>query len=146
MALALFAVITAGCGGTAQGARTTRLHYTIRVPENAADGAEVTVTVLGPAPRGMRLLLPPQGNRRQLVAFAADPARPDDPPAIAYRVTAPAPPHGGPGFACYRGFELLAQSAGLKPEGADSVVIEFQLAGNGQVVAPLAAIARDLGL
>jgi predicted metalloprotease with PDZ domain len=144
LALLTGAGALAGCGGKAHGTRATRLHYTITVPENAGGGAEVVVTVDGTAPRGMRLLLPPQGNRRQLVAFAPDPARPDDPPAIRYSVAAPASPHGGQGFACYRGFELLAQSAGVQPEGADSVVLEFVLAGEGQVVAPLAAIARDV--
>jgi predicted metalloprotease with PDZ domain len=91
----------------------------------------------------MRLLLPPRGNRRELVAFKSDAALPHEPMAISYDIAAPPAPHAGNGFACYRGFELLAQSAGVQPSKSDSVVLEFRLADNVQVVAPLAMLAND---
>src|SRR4029079_15157607 len=51
--------------------------------------------------------------------------------------------HGGVGFACYRGFELLAQPAGIDLSPADTIELEFRLLEGQELVAPLAALAAD---
>ncbi len=146
--VALFALlalaIAPGCGQVLPGKRGLRLHYTIALPENAGKGARVTVLATRNAAHALRLLLPPNGPRRLLQPLLRPENAPKGaPPSLTYRVVAPAEPHGGPGFACYRGFELLAQPAGVVLSPADSIVLEFRLGKGQSVVAPLAALAAD---
>ena len=144
-------LLGAGCGPLAPGGKSARLHYVITVDADAGAGAIVEVTATGAVPRGFRMLLPPQGRRRQLQPLLAQPA----PGAAAgdavsaaatvvrYRVAAPDQPHSGAGFACYRGFELLAQPAGMQPSKLDSITLEFRLPDGETVVAPLALLVND---
>jgi hypothetical protein len=134
----------AGCGPIALEPRALKLHYTIEVAPDAGSGATVTVETVRGAPRDFRVLLPPNGPRRDLVPLERAPgAAPSAPARMAYHVLAPDAPHGGPGFACYRGFELLAQPAGVDLTSRDSVVLDFRMTESQAVVAPLAALAAD---
>ncbi|MGH7725795.1 MAG: PDZ domain-containing protein [Candidatus Eiseniibacteriota bacterium] len=128
------------------GASALRLTYVVTIPEVAGNGAIVEVRVDGPPPRGFRMLLPPRGNRRELRALAPDSTTggdPKGPHVLRYTVRAPEAPHGGRSFACYRGFELLAQPAGVLSPDADSVVLEFRIPEHLSVVAPLSLLAAD---
>lgn len=138
-------LLGAGCGPFAPPERTARLHYVITVPAGAGDGAIVEVTATGAVPQGFRMLLPPQGRRRELHPLVATPPDADPPPQsrVRYLVAAPGEPHSGAGFACYRGFELLAQPAGVQPAEIDSITLEFRLADGVAMVAPLAVLAAD---
>jgi len=139
----VLAVIAAGCGQVLPGARGLRLHYIITVADDAGQGARITVESHG-GPKDLRLMLPPSGPRRLLEALVRPAgASKDTPPALSYHAIAPAAPHGGPGFACYRGFELLAQPAGVDLSPRDSITLEFRLHDGQSVVAPLAALAND---
>jgi predicted metalloprotease with PDZ domain len=142
--LALAVLLLPGCSGLPGASRPARLHYVITVDPGSA-GATVVVTASGSVPHGFRMLLPPQGRRRELHPLAAleegEVAVPGT--SVRYRVYAPGPPHSGAGFACYRGFELLAQPAGLQPSRLDSITLEFRLPAGQAVVAPLAILARD---
>jgi hypothetical protein len=117
----------------------------ITVPAEPGEGALVEVTATGAVPTGFRVLLPPRGRRRELHPLVATrPGAPADPAAVVrYRVAAPGDPHSGAGFACYRGFELLAQPAGVQPGKIDSITLEFRLPEGNAVVAPLALLAAD---
>ena len=147
VALALVAVIGPGCPTLSGGGRPARLHYVITVDPDAGRGATVVVTASGDVPSGFRVLLPPQGRRRELHPLAVAPKGEVAVPgtSVRYRVGAPVEPHSGPGFACYRGFELLAQPAGVQPARLDSITLEFRLADGEAVVAPLALLASDPG-
>jgi hypothetical protein len=139
VALALAAL--AGCGRVLPGSHGIRLHYVIAVAEDAGHGARVTVESQG---KPLRLLLPPKGPRRVLEPLARpEGAGKDSPLSLNYRVVAPESPHGGVGFACYRGFELLAQPAGIDLSPADTIVLEFRLLEGQELIAPLAALAAD---
>ena len=144
-ALALIGLLAPGCDSLSVRGRPARLHYVITVDPDAGAGATVVVTASGSVPRGFRVLLPPQGRRRELHPLAApkpgEVAVPGT--SVRYRVAAPVEPHSGPGFACYRGFELLAQPAGIQPARFDSITLEFRLPEGEAVVAPLALLARD---
>jgi hypothetical protein len=140
--------LAAGCGPIALPSRALKLHYTIEVASDAGSGATVTVAAGKGVPADLRVLLPPNGPRRELVplerAPGEAPSGPNAAPArVAYHVLAPDAPHGGPGFACYRGFELFAQPAGVDLTARDSIVLDFRLAETQNVVAPLAALAAD---
>ena len=139
--IALAAVALAGCGRVLPGPRGVRLHYVIAVAEDAGHGARVTVETHG---KQLRLLLPPKGPRRVLQPLLRpEGASKDSPLSLNYRVAAPQTPHGGVGFACYRGFELLAQPAGIDLTPADTIVLEFRLLEGQELVAPLAALVAD---
>ncbi len=125
-----------GCGPLAPGRRTVRLDYVITVAADPGAGAEVEVTATGAVPRGFRLVLPPQGRRRAMHTVAAG-------EALRYRAPAPVEPHSGPGFACWRGFELLAQPAGEQSAQIDTIALTFHLPEGVAVVAPLARLAAD---
>ncbi len=141
--LALVALV-AGCGPLSLPQRALKLHYTIAVAPDAGAGATVTVAGAPGMARDLRILLPPNGPRRELAAFERAPgAAAADPLRVAYHVGAPDAPHGGAGFACWRGFELLAQPAGVDLSARDSITLEFRLADDQNVVAPLAALAAD---
>jgi len=138
------AVFAAGCGQVLPGARGLRLHYIITVADDAGQGAQITVEDRGGGRPDLRLMLPPSGPRRLLESLVRPEGAPRGaPPALTYRAIAPASPHGGPGFACYRGFELLAQPAGVDLSPHDSITLEFRLHDGQSVVAPLAALAND---
>lgn len=145
LAFALVGLSAPGCDTLSGGNRPARLHYVITVDPDAGRGATVVVTASGAVPRGFRMLLPPQGRRRELHPLAVvekgEVAVPGT--SVRYRVTAPGEPHSGPGFACYRGFELLAQPAGIQPARIDSITLDFRLGEGMAVVAPLALLARD---
>ncbi|MEP7027020.1 MAG: PDZ domain-containing protein [Candidatus Eisenbacteria bacterium] len=137
------AVLLAGCRGGLPAGRSLRLRYDIVVAHDAGHGAQVTVTELRGA-GNLRLLLPPSGVRRRVEPLARDAgADAKSPATLAYRASAPETPHGGPGFACYRGFELLAQPAGIDLSPEDSITLDFRLEAGQSVVAPLAALAAD---
>jgi predicted metalloprotease with PDZ domain len=138
--LAALAVGTA-CSKVLPKPRGLRLHYTIAIATDAGRGARITVQATR-NPGALRMLLPPNGPRRLLKPLVKGPAE-DSRPALAYKVSAPPEPHGGPGFACYRGFELLAQPAGVELSHADSIQLEFRLSEDQNVVAPLAALAAN---
>jgi hypothetical protein len=125
-----------GCAPLAPGARAVRLDYVITVAADPGAGAEVEVTATGAVPKGFRLVLPPQGRRRAMHDIVAG-------QPIRYRAHAPESPHSGPGFACWRGFELLAQPAGVQPARLDSIGLTFHLPEGVTVVAPLAHLAAD---
>jgi hypothetical protein len=138
------AVFAAGCGQVLPGARSLKLHYIITVDDDAGQGAQITVENRGGGRPDLRLMLPPSGPRRLLESLVRPAgASKNTPPALSYRAIAPASPHGGPGFACYRGFELLAQPAGVDLTPRDSITLEFRLQDGQSVVAPLAALAND---
>ena len=140
----LLAVFAAGCGQVLPGARGLKLHYIITVADDAGQGAQITVENRGGSRPDLRLMLPPSGPRRLLESLARPAgASRNAPPALTYHAIAPAVPHGGPGFACYRGFELLAQPAGVDLSPRDSITLEFRLQDSQSVVAPLAALAND---
>lgn len=144
LALAIALALGPGCGGIGPTERKLKLHYTIVVAPNAGEGARVIVE--SPQSKGgpLRLLLPPSGPRRLLTTLTpVEGAAKGAPLALAYHALAPEAPHGGPGFACYRGFELLAQPAGVDLTRADSISLDFRLGEGQSVVAPLAALARD---
>jgi hypothetical protein len=104
LSVALAAVLVAGCSRVLPGPRGLRLHYVIAVAEDAGHGARVTIESAG---QPLRLLLPPNGPRRVLEPLVRpEGSRKETPLALSYRVVAPEAPHGGVGFACYRGFEL----------------------------------------
>ena len=139
--LLVLVIAVAGCGRMLPGSKHLRLRYVVAIPEDAGHGASVTVESHGDP---IRLLLPPRGPRRVLEALVRpEGAHKDSPLSLGYRVAAPESPHGGVGFACYRGFELLAQPAGIELTPADTIVLEFRLLGHQEVVAPLAALAAD---
>jgi predicted metalloprotease with PDZ domain len=130
-----------GCGRVLPGHSHLRLRYVIAVAEDAGHGARVTVESHG---KQIRMLLPPKGPRRLLEPLVRpEGAHKDSPLSLGYRVPAPESPHGGVGFACYRGFELLAQPAGIELTPADTIELEFRLMDGQEVVAPLATFARD---
>lgn len=141
--LAIAGVSLSGCDRL-PGRGRVHVSYVVTVADDASRGASVEVRAHGTIPGGFRLLLPPQGRRRELRPFAPDAggAKTDD-PVVRYRVPAPGAPHGGHGFACYRGFELLAQPAGVVPGRIDSVFLEFHLPEDHVVVAPLVVLALD---
>ena len=145
IALALAAILATGCDMLSGTSRPARLHYVISVAPDPGQGAMVVVTASGSLPHGFRLLLPPQGRRRELhpliVPRKNEVAVPGT--SVRYRVFAPGSPHSGPGFACYRGFELLAQPAGVQPAKFDSITLEFQLPDGDTVVAPLALLVAN---
>jgi len=138
VALLALAMALASCGPLAPAHRAVRLDYVITVAADPGQGAEVEVTASGAVPKGFRLLLPPQGRRREL--HAVEPGE-----VVRYHAPAPVDPHSGPGFACWRGFELLAQPAGALPARIDSIALTFHLPEGTTVVAPLAALAADPG-
>ena len=118
--VALAAVALAGCGRVLPGSHGLRLHYVIAIAEDAGHGARVTVEIArqaaapaaaaqGPAPRARAAATGPRARARTR------------PLSLNYRVVAPESPHGGVGFACYRGFELLAQPAGVDLSPADTI-------------------------
>ncbi len=136
-------ILVGGCGRAMPGARRLRLRYEIVVAPDAGQGARVTVSEVRGA-RGLRVLLPPSGPRRRIEALVhAEGANQRAPDTLTYRAIAPEAPHGGVGFACYRGFELLAQPAGVELSPADSITLDFRLGEGQAVVAPLAALAAD---
>ncbi len=125
-----------GCGPLAPARQSVRLDYVITVPADPGAGAEVEVTATGAVPKGFRLVLPPQGRRREMHSIVAG-------QSVRYHAVAPVEPHSGPGFACWRGFELLAQPAGEQPAQLDSITLTFHLPEGVTVVAPLAQLAAD---
>lgn len=125
-----------GCGPFAPASRTARLDFVVTISDDPGRGADVEVTARGAIPRGFRVVLPPHGRRRELHPLVAD-------QGLLYRVAPPGMPHSGAGFACWRGFELLAQPAGVLPAKLDSVTITFVLPEGATVVAPLAVLADD---
>ena len=134
--LLLLAVALSGCGPLSPAPRAMYLDYEITVAADPAQGADVEVSATGAVPRGFRLLLPPQGRRRELRTI-----QPGE--IVRYHAPAPVAPHSGPGFACWRGFELLAQPAGVLPARIDSIGLAFRLPAGTTVVAPVAALAAD---
>jgi hypothetical protein len=144
VAWSALALLAAGCGQGLPGARHLRLRYVITIAEDAGRGASVTVEDRSGGSANRRLMLPPSGPRRLLEALVRPEGAPKGtPPALSYHAASPEEPHGGPGFACYRGFELLAQPAGIDLSPADTIVLEFRLHDGQSVVAPLAALAVD---
>lgn len=131
-----------GCAKVLPGGHGLRLHYTIEIAENAGHGATVTIVSARKSGPPQRFLLPPSGPRRLLEPLVP---RAGAGPSLSYHAIAPETPHSGPGFACYRGFELLAQPAGVDLSRADSIVLDFRLTPSQSVVAPLAALAADAG-
>ncbi len=136
VALAIFVGAAAGCGPLAPNPKTVRLDYLILVDTDPGQGAMVEVVATGNVPRGFRLVLPPEGPRRAMHTVVAG-------QVIRYRAIAPVAPHSGSGFACWRGFELLAQPAGVLPARIDSIALTFRLPPGTTVVAPLVELAAD---
>jgi len=134
--LALLLGGTPGCDPLSPGPKAARLDFVITVPVDPGNGAEVEVSASGAVPKGFRILLPPQGRRRELHPLPVG-------GVVRYRVAAPIAPHSGPGFACWRGFEILAQPAGATPARIDSITLTFRLPAGTAVVAPLALLAAD---